>query len=124
MIRATGTWTTFRGEPRRVAGRADLDEIWLGVPGSSGAVEKVPSAEVGDIVKVMTTARWRGGKVMVGDVVEGGGRGFHTNDAELASRESLYGDQYSGWRGVADAAELTEVHEDLKVLRRSGGPAA
>jgi hypothetical protein len=99
-----------------VVGRVDGPTITLrdevGTP-----ARVVPISEVGEIVKVLTTATWREGSV----ILVGGDRGtvgFHTNDAELARRESLAGDQYSGWSGVARIDELTDVTETVTVLRR------
>lgn len=123
MIRPSGTWTTYRGEPRRVSGRVDLDTLTLrdGLPPDI-VRDRVPATEVGDVVKVVTRARWREGTVIVGDYVDEGVVGFVTNDADLAARESLYGDQHSGWRGVAAVEDLREVREECR-LERKGGAA-
>jgi hypothetical protein len=120
-MRASGTWTVHEGRSRRVVGRVDgttinlLDEV--GTP-----AQVVPVSEVGEIVKVLTTATWREGSVILGSG-EGGTVGFYTDDAELARRESLAGDQYSGWSGVARVEELTDVTEKVTVLREVEGTA-
>lgn len=121
MIRPSGTWTTYRGRQRRVSGRTDLDTITLqdGLP-PHVVRERVQASEVGDVVKVVTRARWRDGTVIVGDHVDDGLVGFVTDDADLAARESLYGDQTSGWRGVARVEDLVDVREDCRVERAGG----
>lgn len=120
-IRASGTWTTYRGEPRRVSGRVDGETVALKERGRPGlAVERVAASEVGEVVKVVTRAVWRDGAVIVADQVAPGRWGFLTDDAALARREDLEGDQHSGWRGTASEDELTDVREDRTVVRGEG----
>jgi hypothetical protein len=86
-------------------------------------VYEVSASEVGPIEHVTTLATWRGGRVILSDEAEPGRFGFYSDDAELAARESLHGDQYSGWTGIAAAEELEDVTETVKVLRDEGKQA-
>lgn len=123
-MRASGIWTDYQGRPWRVAGPVDGEKIWLrgDAPPPAPALE-VPTDEVGPIVRVSTRATWRGGQVLVGREVEPGVLGFASYDAGLAARESLHGDQHSGWTGLARADELEDVREIVKVLRNEGKQA-
>lgn len=120
MSKVSGTFTTVGDERREVVGRVDGETLRLAVrDGGTRRLEEVPASEVGDVVKVVTRATWRGGAVIVADV-DGDTVGFYSDDADLARREGLYGDQYSGWTGTTSLAELSEVQEQVTLLREGG----
>lgn len=120
-VRASDIWTVYEGRPRRVVGRVDGETIRLrdDVPPPT-TIHEVPVAEVGPIEKVLTEATWRGSRVVVGHALAPGVVAIFVNDAELAARESLHGDQYSGWGAAADVEELSDVTEAVTVLRNEG----
>lgn len=120
MTKVSGTFVTVDGERREVVGRVDGETLKLAVrTGGTRRLEEVSAHEVGDVVKVVTRATWRGGSVVVSEV-DGDTVGFYSDDADLARREGLYGDQYSGWTGRTPLAELSEVQEQVTVLREGG----
>lgn len=120
MTKLSGTFTTVDGERREVVGRVDREILKLAVrDGGPRRLEEVPASEAGDVVKVVTRATWRGGSVIVGEV-EGDTVGFLCDDADLARREDLHGDQYSGWTGRTTLAELSEMQEQVTLLREGG----
>jgi hypothetical protein len=123
MNRGSGVWTTWQGEVFEVVGRVDQDSVTLVLrrDGRRRVTERVAANELGDIYKVVTTARWRGGLVIVGTRMDDGEVGFNTSDRQLAERESLYGDQHSGWTGRARVEDLDQVEEKVTVLREAGG---
>lgn len=117
-MRASGIWTVHDGRQWRVVGRVDGATIRLRDDAARPAPEhEVPATEVGPIEKVSTRATWRGGTVTLGRVVEPGVVGFYCDDAGLAARESLHGDQHQGWTGTARVEELVDVVEKVTVLR-------
>ncbi len=121
MIKMSGRFTTVAGERREVVGRIDRDILRLAIrDGGPRRLEEVPASEAGDVVKVVTRATWRGGAVILG-AMDGDTAVFHSDDPDLARRESLHGDQYSGWTGSAAFAEMSEVEENVTLLRE-GGP--
>lgn len=124
MIRGSGKYTTYRGRTWRVSGRTDLPQVRIIDDfGDTTVMETVGAEQVGRIEKVATTAAWRGAHISVGDVLSSGTVGFYTDDRELAEREGLPGDRYSGWRGKAPISELEDVREAVTVLREAGWSA-
>ena len=121
-MRTTGTYTTYQGSERVIAYR-DGDVARLrAVDDPDKLAERVPLAELGDIVRVVVTARWRDGQVVVNGVADAGEITFLTQDKLLAEREGLRGDRYSGWGGKARIDELHDVHEDV-TRTHAGGPS-
>ena len=122
-MRTTGVWTTYQGEERRVSSRVDVPEIRLADPAdSSRLAERVSPDDIGDVLRVTVTARWRGGEVVVSHLQGDDHVLFRTEDAALAEREGLHGDRYSGWGGAAAREELEDVREQVTVLEK--GPRA
>lgn len=120
-IRGSGTYTTYQGRPWRVSGRSDLPELKLyDAGGASTVLTTAPAEQVGLVEKVVTTATWRGGQIVVGTQTAPMTVGFYTDDAALAEREDLYGDQHSGWRGTALVSDLEDTSERVTVLREAG----
>ena len=116
-MRPTGTYTTYRGRDRLVAYRDSEVARLRSIDDPDRLAERVPLRELGDIVRVVVTARWRGGHVVVTGVRVAGQITFVTQDRELAEREALPGDQWSGWGGSARSDELDDVHEDVTRTR-------
>lgn len=120
-IRPTATYSTYRGETCTVAGPVTGAMTTIRRPGRSGT-ERVPTADLGSVERVVTTATWRGGRVYVGRT-DGTSHQISTYDDALARREGLAGDQHSGWHGSAEPDELSDVEERV-TPRPRGGPAA
>ncbi|MGX9902263.1 hypothetical protein ACW0JT_25095 [Arthrobacter sp. SA17] len=123
-MRTTGYWTKYAGEERQVAGRTDGPMLQLRDRSDpTRLAEQVEADQVGDVLHVSVRANWRGGKVVVSHLEGDDAVLFLTDDRTLAARERLYGDQYSGWGGVALVRELSSIEEVVKVVRRSEGRA-
>lgn len=106
MIRRSGLYAVHRGEELPVEVRA-RDYVTVSRPAGRNRIDL---DDLDDLLKVTTTATWRGGKVHVSDVA-GDEAGFMTSDRRLAEAEGLSGDQYGGWTGSAPLGELSEVSE-------------
>jgi hypothetical protein len=121
-MRTSGTWTTYAGEQRQVAGRVDGPVLRLrDRTDPTRLAEEVPVEDVGEVLQVSVRARWRDGSVVVNRMQGEDHVIFLTDDTALAEREGLAGDHYSGWGGVAHVRDLGSVEETVKVLREAGG---
>lgn len=119
-MRTTGTYTTYQGSERVVAFRDDEVARLRAVDDPDRLAEKVPVAELGDIVRVVVSARWRDGEVVVNHLHGPDEVTFLTHDGALAEREGLRGDRYAGWGGIARITELADVREDVTVTHAGG----
>ncbi len=111
MIRSSGYYAVLDGQQSYVSALAK-DYAMVATPAGPVRHERV---DLDDLLKVATTATWRGGRVSL-TTVDSEVAGFFTNDRRLADAESLHGDSYNGWDGVAPLSELTDVSERVSSI--------
>lgn len=106
VMRASGTYAVVDGQSWALELQA-RDYVVLKTPTGPRRIER---DDLEDLVKVVTTATWRGGTIVV-SALTANEVGFYTSDRRLAAAEDLLGDQYGGWTGVASIKELSDVEE-------------
>ena len=120
-FRPTDKYATYRDVPCVVVGTASPTTTWIRASGER-RMEEVPTADLGPVEKVVTSATWRGGRITLHETAVDGAIHFYTRDQALAEREHLTGDWHSGWQGGARPDELSDVDEVVTPLDPNGRP--